>query len=94
MGKYINEKLGISRRMLKKQAVKTIQDPISASEPVRVKLGGPTKDKMVSKLADFLEYLYAKYENAEITEAHKAQISKIVNEEIQSVKKILDKRSK
>ena len=94
MGKSINEKLMVSKRVLKKQAVKTIQDPVKANDPVRVKMGGPVKDKMVAKLTDFLAYLYSKYEDAEIVEQHKSEIQKIIKEEIQFVKNILDKKVK
>jgi hypothetical protein len=94
MANSINEKLMVSKRVLKKQAVKTIQDPVKASEPVRVKMSGPVKDKMVAKLTDFLAYLYSKYEDAEIVEHNKSEIKKIIKEEIQLVKNILDKKVK
>lgn len=94
MDKKLNEKLVVSKRILHKQAVKTIQDPISATDPVKVKMGGPIKDKMVAKLTDFLAYLYSKYEKADISENHKTQIKQIVKEEIQLVKNILDKKVK
>ena len=49
MSKKINEKMMVSRRVLRKQAVKTIKDPINATDDVKAKLGGPVKDKMVNK---------------------------------------------
>ena len=89
MGKSINEKLMVSRRVLKKQAVKTIQDPVKANEPVRVKLSGPVKDKMVNKLTDFLAYLYSKYEDADVIERYKSEIKSIIREEIKTVSRQL-----
>lgn len=89
MGKKINEKLMVSRRVLRKQAVKTIQDPVSATDDVRVKLGGPVKDKMVNKLTDFLVYLYSKYEKADIIERYKSEIKSIIREEIKTVSRQL-----
>ena len=89
MGKKINEKMMVSRRVLKKQAVKTIKDPISAGDDVKVKLGGPVKDKMVNKLTDFLVYLYNKYEKADIIERYKSEIKSIIREEIKTVSKQL-----
>ena len=86
----ISEKLGVTKRHLHRQAVKTIQDPISATEPVKVKLSGPAKDKMVRKLEDFLAYLYSKYEDADIIEGYKSKIQLIVKEEIESITKMLD----
>ena len=94
MDKKLNEKLVVSKRMLHKQAVKTIQDPISATDPVKVKMSGPIKDKMVAKLTDFLAYLYSKYEKADISENHKTQIKQIVKEEIEMVKGLLHKKEK
>jgi hypothetical protein len=89
MGKKINEKMMVSRRVLKKQAVKTIKDPISATDDVKVKLGGPVKDKMVNKLTDFLVYLYNKYEKADVIERYKSEIKSIIREEIKTVSRQL-----
>lgn len=90
MGKKINDgKLMVSRRVLKKQAVKTIKDPISATDDVRAKLGGPIKDKMVNKLTDFLVYLYSKYEKADVIERYKSEIKSIIREEIKTVSRQL-----
>jgi len=89
MGKRIDEKMMVSRRVLKKQAVKTIQDPISAGDDVKVKLGGPVKDKMVNKLTDFLVYLYSKYEKADVIERYKSEIKSIIREEIKTVSRQL-----
>ena len=72
MGKKINEKMMVSRRVLKKQAAKTIKDPINANDVVKARLGGPVKDKMVNKLTDFLVYLYNKYEKADVIERYKS----------------------
>ena len=89
MGKKINEKMMVSRRVLKKQAVKTIKDPISATDDVKAKLGGPVKDKMVNKLTDFLVYLYSKYEKADVIERYKSEIKSIIREEIKTVSRQL-----
>ena len=89
MGKKINEKMMVSRRVLKKQAVKTIKDPISAGDDVKAKLGGPVKDKMVNKLTDFLVYLYSKYEKADVIERYKSEIKSIIREEIKTVSRQL-----
>lgn len=90
MGKKINDgKLMVSRRVLKKQAVKTIKDPISATDDVKAKLGGPVKDKMVNKLTDFLVYLYSKYEKADVIERYKSEIKSIIREEIKTVSRQL-----
>jgi hypothetical protein len=89
MGKKINEKMMVSRRVLKKQAVKTIKDPISAGDDVKAKLGGPVKDKMVNKLTDFLVHLYSKYEKADVIERYKSEIKSIIREEIKTVSRQL-----
>jgi len=90
MGKKINDgNLMVSRRVLKKQAVKTIKDPISATDDVKAKLGGPVKDKMVNKLTDFLAYLYSKYEKADVIERYKSEIKSIIREEIKTVSRQL-----
>ena len=58
----ISERTVKTKKQLHRQAVKAIKDPIPATEPLKAKLSGPTKDKMVRKLEDFLAYLYSKYE--------------------------------
>ena len=89
MKEKINEKLTVSKTQLKKQAVRAIQDPPKANEPVKVKLSGSEYDKMVKDLEKFLAHLYIKYQNAEITENSKLEIKKIVSEEISRVKRHL-----
>jgi uncharacterized membrane protein YheB (UPF0754 family) len=90
MKKKVNEKLTVSKTQLRKQAVKAIQDPPKANEPVKVKVSGPEYDKMVKDLEKFLAHLYIKYQNAEISEEIKSEIKKIIGEEIARVKRHLN----
>jgi len=87
--KKLDERLRVTKTQLRKRAVKAIQDPPKANDPVKVKLGGPEYDKMVRDLEQFLAHLYVKYQNAEISENSKLEIKKIVSEEISRVKRHL-----
>ena len=89
MGNKVNERLVVTKQQLRRQAVKAIQDPPKANEPIKVKLSGPEYDKMVRRLEDFLASLYVKYQNAIISENTKLEIKKIVSEEIARVKRHL-----
>lgn len=87
--KNLDERLRVTKTQLRKQAVKAIQDPPKANDPVKVKLSGSEYDKMVRDLEQFLAHLYVKYQNAEISENSKLEIKKIVSEEIARVKRHL-----
>jgi hypothetical protein len=89
--KNVNERLGVSKKQLHKQAVKTIKDPVNADDVVKVRtaFGTPEHDKMVRDLEQFLAHLYIKYQNAKISENLKLEIKKIIGEEISKVKQHL-----
>ena len=93
MDNVVNEALGITKKQLHKQAVKTIKDPVKAGDNVVAQkpYGMPVYDKMVIDLEQFLAHLYTKHLNARISETSKLEIKKIIDEEIANIKQhILD----
>ena len=92
--KKLDERLRVTKTQLRKRAVKAIQDPPKANDPVKVKLGGPEYDKMVRDLEQFLAHLYTKHLNAKISENLKLEIKKIIGEEISKVKEHLTELEK
>lgn len=96
MDNVVNEALGITKKQLHKQAVKTIKDPVKAGDNVVAQkpYGMPVYDKMVRDLEQFLAHLYTKHLNAKISENLKLEIKKIIGEEISKVKEHLTELEK
>jgi len=72
--------LAVTTRSIKRQAIKSIHEPPTAKDKVKVSGDMQSeKAKMVKELIPFLTYLYKKHMGARITEGIDLDMMKLIN---------------